>query len=99
MMGNAAEQAPGFSRLKGPELRGPAFFGGPSQPMAWLIPTGRMKKKLYGDWECVVQDLASGEKVYINRRTGEVTDDPPDEVLQGMKEKKRASRAIAIANA
>jgi hypothetical protein len=33
-------------------------------------------------WELVVADLASGTKQYVNKVTGEIEEDPPDEVLQ-----------------
>lgn len=37
--------------------------------------------RTFGNWELVVVDLASGEKAYINKLTGETREAPPDEVL------------------
>jgi len=35
----------------------------------------------FGDWELVLADLASGDKLYVNKESGEAFEDPPPEVL------------------
>mmetsp|Transcript_20106 Transcript_20106/g.69746 ORF Transcript_20106/g.69746 Transcript_20106/m.69746 type:complete len:366 (-) Transcript_20106:184-1281(-) len=38
--------------------------------------------RTFGTWELVLADLSSGQKVYVNKASGEISEDPPDEVLE-----------------
>jgi hypothetical protein len=41
-----------------------------------------VRLRSFGAWELVLQDLASGEQVYVNKETHEVQEDPPAEVAK-----------------
>lgn len=46
----------------------------------------------FGNWEYKTLDLAAGTKVYFNRVTGEISEDPPDEVLEILEARNRQRR-------
>lgn len=50
----------------------------------------------FGSWDLVTIDLASGEKAYVNRISGVISEDPPDEVLDILEAENRKRRLQQI---
>mmetsp|Transcript_122301 Transcript_122301/g.191832 ORF Transcript_122301/g.191832 Transcript_122301/m.191832 type:complete len:324 (-) Transcript_122301:104-1075(-) len=46
----------------------------------------------FGDWELVLIDLASCERAFINKVTKEISEDPPDDVLEILESENRQRR-------
>mmetsp|Transcript_150136 Transcript_150136/g.273291 ORF Transcript_150136/g.273291 Transcript_150136/m.273291 type:complete len:368 (+) Transcript_150136:56-1159(+) len=46
----------------------------------------------FGEWELVLVDLGSGERAYVNKSTGVMVEDPPEEVLKIMEAENARSR-------